>query len=284
MSNKTHFNPDFIGVGFPRCATTWIFENLKKHPKICVSDIKETKFFIDIYNNKQDLKKYKNYFSSCASGKIKGEFTPGYINNKSSLLNIQESCPDSKLIISLRDPLEREISGYMNRFRHDTINKKDIESFFSREFDSKTDFYYPKLKFLFNIFDRDQIHIILFKDIKNNPKEVLTNLFDFLEIDKEVDLGGVDKKRNQAKKFILPSIQGLMSELYIYSKKNYFFYKILKHVGIYKLGKYVRDLNKNNVKKPKISLQVKEDFYAALQEDINNVEKLTGEDLSHWST
>ena len=61
MNQKNrNFKVDFIGIGAPRCGTTWIAKCLSEHPQICLSSVKETDFFGKYY--RKGLSYYKSFF------------------------------------------------------------------------------------------------------------------------------------------------------------------------------------------------------------------------------
>ncbi len=109
MQNKD-FKIDFIGIGTGRSASTWIYECLREHSQICMSQPKETRFFNRNYE--KGLKWYYKRFQNCSSFSIKGEYSPGYLVSLETPLLIKKHFPDAKLILCLRNPTERAYSHY----------------------------------------------------------------------------------------------------------------------------------------------------------------------------
>src|SRR6056297_562433 len=109
---KKEFNIDFIGIGAQKAGTSSIFHFLKEHPEICTSSKKEIHFFDKEYNYLKGIKFYRKFFNNCSSKNIKGEFTPRYIYHPKVAQRIKKYFPDVKLIVSLRNPIERAISHY----------------------------------------------------------------------------------------------------------------------------------------------------------------------------
>ena len=97
--------PDFLGIGAQKSGTSWLYENLKLHPEIYVSEQKELHYFDKKLND--SLFSYSGNFKN-GLGKVKGEITPAY-----SILQIEKIClikklmPRVKLILLLRNPIER---------------------------------------------------------------------------------------------------------------------------------------------------------------------------------
>lgn len=192
---------DFIGVGVSRCATTWISDMLRKHPDIFIPQKKELHYFNNRSGEYNEDLNYLNDIFPSSSDLLLGEFTPRYIISDQALRRIKSHFPDIQLLVSLRNPLERAISQYRyfifelkkeNNFRFSDA----IDDFYFDDYIKKS-LYYRRLKHLFSLFDRDQIKLIWFRDVKNNPKYVLEELFEFLGVS-NVHTDGSTGKTNAA--------------------------------------------------------------------------------------
>ena len=115
------FNIDFIGIGTSKAGTTWVSEMLDAHPGICMSEPKEVNYFneqnnysinIKNYNYGKGFNWYKKHFLHWRTGQIIGEFTPKYLADLKAPLRIKNAFPDVKLIVCLRDPVDRAFSQY----------------------------------------------------------------------------------------------------------------------------------------------------------------------------
>ncbi len=175
---------DFIGIGVSRCATTWIADMLRAHPNIFIPERKELHYF----NNRtgqygEDLRTLEKIYPT-ASNMIMGEFTPRYILNDQALKRIKKHFPDIKLLVSLRDPLERALSQYRyflyelrkeNKLRFDEA----IDEFYVDDYIKKSQ-YYHRLKAVHRMFKREQVEIIWFSDIIESPEDVLLKALDHI--------------------------------------------------------------------------------------------------------
>jgi Sulfotransferase domain len=100
--------PDFIAVGPPRTATTWM--DLVLRGKVCLPGTKETHFFARNYSLGIDW--YANHFRHCAQGQVAGEICAAYFENAEALERIHAHIPQCKIICTLRDPVDRLYSYY----------------------------------------------------------------------------------------------------------------------------------------------------------------------------
>lgn len=205
---KGEFKVDFIGVGMPKCGTTWIAEILAEHPDIFIPPKKEINYFNETYfgvyrklayNYNRGFDWYKKQFLGYKNEKITGTFNVTYFTDKKAPQRIKEHFPDAKIIVSLRNPVDMLQSFYW------MFRRTSLENYRSRSFSEaidkniKKDLYlelgeYSKyLERYYNIFGKKNVHVIIFSDIKKNPLKVCKDLYKYLEVD--VDF--VPKKLNK---------------------------------------------------------------------------------------
>ena len=113
---------DFIGVGAQKSGTSWIYACLYEHPEIC-APIKEIHYFSRERNFKKGIEWYKNIFNTCKKGQLKGEFSTTYLYDGKTPDRIKKEFPNTKIIISLRNPVDRAFSHYRNEIKGGHIPK-----------------------------------------------------------------------------------------------------------------------------------------------------------------
>lgn len=189
---------DFICVGAQRCATTSIINNLGFHPDICkppgLDPLVSEPHFFDMHWSK-GIKYYRDFLKY--NKKISGEKTANLLYLSHTYPLIQSINPYVKLIITLRDPIERAISHYKMR----RINFNIRESF-GELIDTELKFrinepktfstaanhylqrglYYQQILNIKKWFPEHNILIIIFEDIKNKPSETYNKICDFLNV------------------------------------------------------------------------------------------------------
>jgi hypothetical protein len=106
--------PEFIGVGSIRTATTWLHEQLKGRTALPL--VKESHFFVWYYSRGLDW--YSSLFARAPLDQPLGEFCPTYFPVSDACDRICSDLPGCKIIITLRDPVERAYSQY-KMLRHD---------------------------------------------------------------------------------------------------------------------------------------------------------------------
>ena len=98
-----------------KCATTWMAECLRRHPEAFVSTPKEVHFFTRDYYKGFDW--YLQHFKEADNSKAVGEYTVSYLCDENAAKRILESLGDVRILISLRDPVDRFWSAYRHYLR-----------------------------------------------------------------------------------------------------------------------------------------------------------------------
>lgn len=291
LDTNIDFNIDFIGIGTSKAGTTWISEMLDAHPGICMSEPKEVNYFNeqDNYyinginsNYSKGFSWYEKHFLHWKAGQIIGEFTPKYLSDSKAPLRIKKAFPNVKLIVCLRNPVDRAFSQY-NFIKY--FKKKEDRSF--AEVVRKEPQYIEKglyckhLNKYFQYFDKNQIHIIWFEDIKNHPDDVLKKLFHFLGVDETFNPLNLNKKINAARQSRFHQIPQLMDKVtsLLTQYRLSFIIKAIKKTGLHTL---IKKANSQKINFPPPPDEARRFLRKQFAEDIASLEKLLIKDLSHW--
>ncbi len=233
---------DFLICGTQKGGTSSLHSYLKKHPDICMANRKEVHFFDNETNfsrGKPDYFKYHSYFSPKKNHRIMGETTPIYMYWDNAPGRIFDYNPKIKLIILLRNPIERAYShwnmqrnrGFDNFSFWDSLNieeERRMESYpLQNRKHSYTNrgFYLKQLKKLWSYFPRDRVLILKSEDLKGEPEKTLNHICNFLQISQfssiisENDNLGLykssmsEKEKNYLKSIFEQEIKELEAEL-----------------------------------------------------------------------
>ncbi len=184
--------PDFLGIGAMKSGTTWLYENLRRHPELYLPPEKELYYFSLRYENRS-LRWYSSMFRA-GRRLLKGDITPGYgIIPADRIRFVGKIMPAVKLIFLMRNPMERTWSeAYMNlvakpgRALEDVTDEEFLAYFRSEQCARRSD-YAAILEAWLSVFPRDQLLIEYLDDIRQRPKDVLSSVFDFLGVSAAVD-------------------------------------------------------------------------------------------------
>ena len=178
---------NFIGIGVQKAGTSWLAKCLNEHPDIYIHKKKEAHFF---NKKKFYLNKYHYEYSFKHNNeKIIGEITPAYISEKKVAKKIFRYNPNVKLIAILRDPSDRCFSQYKMEMSRGTIEENNgLWDAFIRDLPKygpmkAKGMYQEQLEIYYKYFKLEQILILDYKEIQNNPQSLIKKAFEFLEVD-----------------------------------------------------------------------------------------------------
>jgi len=296
---ENNFKVDFIGIGATKSGSTWIFECLKEHPQICGSSKKEIHFFDKSENYNKGLDYYESFFKHCISEKIKGEFTSTYIDSPLEAgipLRIHKHFPKAKLIVCLRDPIERAYSHYKSSIY--TKGQLSTYADFSKAIENhklvKKGFYYKHLKKYFDIFPRENILVLIYEDIKKDSARFIQEIYNFLGVETQFVPPSIEKRigftGRSMSSFRIPFLSISLYKTVRSLNRSGKFFRFLKKIGLKFLYKKVVNWNRKiegqNISDPSVKKIIDFDtqtkLYQTYKNDINNLERLIGKDLSHW--
>lgn len=170
--------PDFIIMGEMKCGTTALYRYITEHPKVKPARRKELAFF-NAYHDK-GLDWYKSQFPDCDQC-MTGEAT-GYLKFPHVAPKVYAAVPDVKLILILRNPVDRAYSHY-----HMHLRKGKIDVPFEKAIEKKLTYldkgnYAWKLKRWMNVFPKEQFHIVQSEKLYKHPQKTMDEVFKFLEL------------------------------------------------------------------------------------------------------
>lgn len=114
---------DFVGIGFQKCGTSSLFDYLFQFPEIFMPKQKELHYFCN-HPIKDGHISIEKEFENSKSNQLLGEFTPCYIASEKSISSIYKHNPNIKLIVIMRNPVERFISAFHHARDSKAIPKK----------------------------------------------------------------------------------------------------------------------------------------------------------------
>lgn len=161
--------PDFVGVGAQRSGTTWWFTLLLEHPAIRLprQARKELHFFDGFCSQEMqdaDVARYHRLFPPVA-GTITGEWTPRYMHDAWTPRLLRRAAPDAKLLVLLRDPVERYRSGFAHE--HALRPKQKPALVATDALDRGR--YATQLRRLWDFFPADQVLVLQYERCRLDP-------------------------------------------------------------------------------------------------------------------
>ncbi|VEP13522.1 Sulfotransferase [Hyella patelloides LEGE 07179] len=193
--------PDFIIAGASKCGTSSLYNYLSYHPQILLSHKKELDFFGHNFN--KGIAWYLAHFPTICdrNNLLTGEATPNYLRFPQIATRIKATCPNTKLIILLRNPVDRAISWHYHKINtglttgslEDAISQeiKQLENLDETELmqggyrkidNIFSSFYYYQLKAWMEHLPREQFLILKSEDFYSNTAMTMKAIFNFLGV------------------------------------------------------------------------------------------------------
>jgi hypothetical protein len=202
--------PDFLIAGVPKAGTTALHAALSRHPALYLSPIKEPKFFLtdgpppakggpgDALTYREHVwqrDKYEALFDAAPAGALRGEATPLYLHDPEAMRRIRELIPDAKLIVILRDPVERAHSNWTHLWSAGLEPVGDFVRACAEEdrriaagwasFWHYTALgrYGEQLEHAFSLFPREQVLVFRYRLLVDEPAAALGRISAFLGVE-----------------------------------------------------------------------------------------------------
>ena len=198
-------------VGAPRCGTTFLYEHLRKHPQIYMSPTKEPQHFasdldsgsyLDSLTFMRDTNQYLALFEGAAASQLVGEASTWYLYSRDAAQNIKAANPNARIIVMLRHPVEmlyslhgrrvfggsEDLARFEDALDAEEARKlgkriparaRNIKALFYREvgrYGEQVERYVEK-------FGNEQVHIIIFEDMRAASAATYRATLEFLGVD-----------------------------------------------------------------------------------------------------
>lgn len=199
------FPPKAYIIGAQKAGTTTLATLLDQHPSICLSTPKETHFFA--INFDKGLEWYRQCFKPAGADVMLLDASTRYTMSKidanglasrTVAERIYQARPDARLIYLLRDPVERAFSGYSHSLRTEFEARPFRQAVAENAAYLGISCYATQAQPFIDIFGREAILFLSFRQLSADPIGVAKIALDFLGVPHE-DFEFVDDgPKNQA--------------------------------------------------------------------------------------
>ena len=202
--------PDFLVIGAPKAGTTALHAVLSEHPGLYLSAIKEPKFFLtdgppptkggpgDTLTYREHVWRradYKALFAPAPPGTLRGESTPLYLYDRAAMRRIRDTLPAARLIVIVRDPVERAHSNWTHLW---SAGLEPIADFVRACGEEERRIaagwasfwhyiglgrYGEQLAYLFTLFPREQVLVLRYRRLVDEPAQTLDRICAFLGVE-----------------------------------------------------------------------------------------------------
>ncbi len=310
--------PNFFLVGAAKSGTTSLHAYLRQHPQIYVSPIKEPCYFADEVRPEHmgkellrahahtqreleawmaepnqekcpdavvaDWESYRKLFAGVKNEMAIGEASVSYLWSPTAPRHIAERIPEARILMILRDPVERAFSHYLDFLTAGAVRHSFREHIrLAMEYrENRMCCYHPFLEFgcyavqvqrYLELFPREQLHIMFYQDFQSDPALAMKGIFRFLKVDPDIPVD-MSKRHRQ------PRVPRFGTAGYL-----------LKRMGIWQRGRRLIPNRIASRLKPlalaprsSLAMDTKDRAYllSYYRDGIRDLEDLLNRDLSSW--
>jgi hypothetical protein len=294
--------PDFFIVGAPKCGTTAMNDYLRQHPQIFMPERKDISYFgMDLKFERPRIsdEEYLSLFRGANGASRVGESSVWYLYSRTSAEEIKSFSPDASIIVMLRNPVDmlyaqhsqflyncnEDIADFQAALEAEPDRKQGkriprqahfVEGLFYRE----TAKYAEQLERYFSVFGRENVHVIIYDDFKQDTAKAYADSLTFLRVDP------LYRPRfqiiNPNKTFRSRRLQQLLVAPPVVLTK------IFKRITPPSLeGQFMKRLmrmNTRHTKRPALDPVLRKRLQAEFQPEVQKLADLLGRDLSSWIT
>jgi Sulfotransferase family len=252
--------PNFFIVGAPKAGTTSLYAYLEQHAQVYMSPIKELHYFAFEYRLEnfseeerpriaRDMRSLEEYlrgdmrekrfgalvsnwedylklFRNVSDEIAVGEASPCYLWSETAARNIAARIPHARIIINLRNPVDRAFSHYLHMLMAGSTRRSFREQIYAnlrcekKQIGSLWPFlefghYYQQIKRYMNEFPRSQIHVSFYEDLERAPGLLVSDLYAFLGVDRSF-VTNVSHRHNEPRILKLARVAYYLKEWHIW--------------------------------------------------------------------
>jgi Sulfotransferase family len=266
--------PDFVIIGATKAATTWLTTNLRAHPEVFMPG-PELHYFSREFDRGEDW--YRAQLAGAGAGQLLGEKSASYLPHPEAPQRIHGLLPRAKLLVQLRNPVERAYSDYCMHYRRGEVTR-DI----GRYLDARRTpiprlledgFYHRHLLRFQAVFPAEQIRVLLYDDIRAQPAEVFRNVCGYLGIDDRIaPQTGERRVKDKETPVVPPRARRLLAPLKA----------VVQPYRGTRVFVAARALIARTLRYPPLTPELRHDLEAHYADDIARLAELLGRDLSIW--
>ncbi|RDJ32193.1 MAG: sulfotransferase [Crenarchaeota archaeon] len=189
--------PNFFIVGMARAGTTTLANYLNQHPDVYIPPQKEIHYFIkepqDGIQGPKNLSDYLEIFRDAGPAIAIGDASVTYYSSPSAPKLIYDFNSESKIIITVRDPVDRAYSAWLARWSMG-YEKLSFRNAMKRDYESNEIFNYYNDGLTSHIetwkkqFSEENLRVVFFKDWIKTPQKIINELWTFLNIKEHIEL------------------------------------------------------------------------------------------------
>ena len=208
--------PTFVIAGTMRSGTTALARWLGAHPDVYMAPRKELHHFDS--TEPKALSSYRREFAGWAGQSAIGEATPNYLFARGAVARLTATVPGVRVVVSLRDPVERAYSHYWARASRAIESRSFAEVVADEQAKPTTPvgptlgggtsayllgrgLYLDQITEALRHLPRADLHVVLFDDVEACPRQTFAGMASFVGVDASVVPGDVGRPANAYRQY-----------------------------------------------------------------------------------
>ncbi len=196
--------PGFVIIGAVKAATTWVAHQLRCQPGIFLPKA-EPHFFSTEYDRGDRW--YAGLFADAPMGALIGEKSADYLAHPYAAPRLAASLPAARLVVQLRNPVDRAYSDYCMLFRRGTVDGR-IDRHLRPGGDQprflKDGLYWRHIQRFLDHFPAENLHVLLYDDVAARPSDTLAAVARHIGYPQAPQLVRPAERQNDSRAALLP--------------------------------------------------------------------------------
>lgn len=196
---------DFVILGATKSATTWLRHQLQADPEIHMPD-PELHFFSREFHRGPEW--YLAQFAPPPGARLIGEKSNSYLDTEEAAGRLRAALPDARLVVMLRDPVERAYSDYCMCYRRGEVARRIEDHLDPRraagERFLKGSRYDLHLRRILSFYGPEAVHVTQYALVASDPQRVLDGVRAHLGRPPRPVAGPPERKINDRTAKLLP--------------------------------------------------------------------------------
>jgi hypothetical protein len=295
-TTKSRRVPFAVCVGAAKAGTTTLYALMARHPEVTVSLVKETDFYYNPATYRMGFETYlERYFAARPGTRMFFEADPVYMYGLGCIDRMHACIPDARIIVMLRNPVDRAFSQYVYRMRYRRYDESFEQMCLREDARIRVDEaarmeygcldrsrYLAQVQAILQRFPRKQVYFILFEEFVRNQRAVFAALQRWLGLT-ETDVGEARENiGGEARSVFLAQLlyhgryrwlRGVLGKLLMSGGVRRRLYASLSHFNTKAFERGSR---------PALDIHLRQRLLAQFAEEIGKLESVTGLDLELW--
>jgi hypothetical protein len=278
--------PDFVGLGAQRAGTSWLYACLIEHPQIWMPR-KEIHFFSRDRNWLRGYDWYESLFAASPPNVKTGEISTTYLDAEQTSKRIAARYPTVRLFASLRNPVDRAFSSYLNDIVAGNVPPSTgfWDALESRPQYIEQSMYARHLERFLNCFNREQLLFLVYEESTRNPLEFIQTIYRFVGVNGSFRPSMIERRVGWGRVPRLPRIDRLILKASAFMQTHGRTLRrawwSAKRLG---LGDLVRNINtqRDTAREKSLTSAERRLLFAHFEDDVNKLEDVLNRRLPLW--